>query len=200
MFYMQIASQRATIMNLLQEKHLSEIALKLCSRGMVCTAAGIDWGRFQREWDFRAALLPSGAPAAGLFLSQKNSKRKEDSLHSKGTKRDSIADYPGPHLFLPFTGCVSMNLFNDAGKTYSQHDGSLWSSAPILSIRLISGKWLNNLPQLRQVHLLNIYWVHSRCCTLHHSDAYKVNIQAEHSTEALTSTIKVIMMFETEYK
>ena len=47
-------------------------------------------------------MLPSGAPAAGslsfltVLLSQKNSKRKEDSLHSDGTEWDSIVDYPGP--------------------------------------------------------------------------------------------------------
>lgn len=46
-------------------------------------------------------MLPSGAPAAGLLLSQKNSKRKEDSLHSDDTRRDSIADYPGPTPISP---------------------------------------------------------------------------------------------------
>lgn len=130
-------------------------------------------------------------------LFQKNGKRKENSLHRDGTKRDSIVDYPGPAPISPFTGCVSVNLSNDSGKTYSQHDDSLWSTAAALSMWFIFGKWLNNLFHLCQVHLLNIYCAHSRCCTLHHSDAYKVNILVEHLIEALTSTIKMIMMFET---
>ena len=76
----------------------------------MCAAAGIDWGRPNREWDFRVALLPSGAPAAGSlsFLavhpSQKNSKRKEDSLHGEGTEWDSIVDYPGPATVSPIHG------------------------------------------------------------------------------------------------
>lgn len=52
-------------------------------------------------------MLPSGALAAGslsflaVLLSQKNNKRKEDSLHGDGTEWDSIVDYLGPATISP---------------------------------------------------------------------------------------------------